>query len=690
MCEGSKLAVETTFHHENSSTQIFVFANINLGQKSAVLDEQICDGLSKLFEQAEIDCEFRYCTTLDELDTLPKAPGHQITIVTNFPPNSTYDEETNKPYFRQRGEHTVGMIEADGYDLSHYFLREILKNKNILSVHVVIGAAVEAVSGYYISSISDHPVVTVKRKADWLNDENPNQSYFNFIVERFIQAAKRKDGSETYDRMHLFAKQFSRKRIGVFSDGNQEFSEEVLSALLLACGESNLRPFLFGSLEELHNASTSFEFDCLLLFSDDDAILQFTEVTVINSQISKVLLISTKIPETVPLPDGATLFSFFEKPRRSLDELLKVFLECLFSSRIPDAHANETALRNYYYSDFAEMDEAGLAQKNRFLIEHLPSLIQETKNMNGTKVYFPSSSISNLERSFKVLPFIAKRSFVSYVADWSPNSPSPDIHDGLEVVQEPIMDLAGREMFSMYPRRLLSSLKSHAELLNIGGVQFVPCPSFSRVSSDNRLDLAPSLNSVSWDILKKIPFFSYNRNAFGHFPVSNIEGHYAIAEDVTNQEFTSKLIREIELPIISSSKPEELAKLIQDEPNSVNAFSEHISLAIGDLVASQDEDIERVRRRLSKEVEIGVRKLDDELNRLNRTNKISLVAGTILTSAVTISAASTIEIPETVLGVLGGGGAVGLASHLLSYRNEIRNHKNSPYYFFKKLGKQTS
>ena len=84
------------------------------------------------------------------------------------------------------------------------------------------------------------------------------------------------------------------------------------------------------------------------------------------------------------------------------------------------------------------------------------------------------------------------------------------------------------------------------------------------------------------------------------------------------------------------------------------------------------------------------RQLDDEFKRLNRTNKISLVAGTILTSAVTISAASTIEIPETALGVLGGGGAVGLASHLLSYRIEIRNHKNSPYYFLMKLGKQTS
>ena len=669
-------------------------SNINSrGGASEQLNIELCALLTRMFKANELDIDIKYYTSTASITKAASNFDGLIILFSNFPPDSAYEDST---VIQAReigdGDH-ITSIPADSYETTKRFFNELLsKNKNI-ELHVITGAPFEKLTNFEITSLSEEASISVQRKMEWLYSRDYPQKYADYVVNTLKNSLYKVAGSQSYDRSQIYSSQFSRLTVLTLCDQTDDFANTVVDMFRKSCGQMSFNFSIVRTIEQLHNILTETDVDSLLILDVPGKWFKFIESLAFSNKQMAIFYLTSFKHEIELLPTNVT--SHYLKPHVSKDFriLLDSYLEAIENLRLlpPNIDPKKYVLK-MYFDCINEGSSNSFSRANRYLIRIQHLLLDALQRQSKFFLFCPFDSISDFQTFSPLLPFISPYSIATYTNPLDLESQFKE-SDGFKVSKgsfsiQTLWDLPRRRYGFLSPDSLTSFLKHYAILFKAGNVQFFPSPTMTQVLPNNVDEINPQAKQFVRQIHKK-PYWMMNKDPNDYFPAAAIGAQFACSQDAISQTVDRDILEKLEIPYITSAKPQELAKLLLDESESINSFREHASEVIEDCNSSiEHESATKILKRFSKEMNNGVAKLDDRIRSLKRTNRVALVAGTVLTASVTISSALGLEVPKTILAAAGSGGGVGVLTHLLNYKNELKNFKQEKFHFLWRLSRK--
>jgi hypothetical protein len=659
------------------------------------LDAALCDLLERLLKDRPLGVHVEYFTATNALkNAVAGAPG-RVVLFSNFPPDSSYAQD---PVVTERvaaGGGVITSFAADSYEKTKAFYSSLLSAHPAVELHVITGAPFERLTNFEITSVGLGDLVTVQRKSEWLYQPDYPQRYADYVIKTLGASLARQRGAQSYDRSRIYASQFSRLSILVLCDQANRFAVDVTKYVLEACGQMSFHFNLARSVEDAHSTLINSDVDGLLVIDIPGNWFPILDTLAASNQTMAVFYLTTAVHELSNLPQNVA--TYYLEPHASKDfrELLDAFLAAIEQLRAVPANVDvRQHVLKRFFQILSEDCEESFARANRYLVRVQHLLLGALSREKGLLAFTPFDSLRDFQDFAHVLPFVAPYSVATYTnpLDFEYES---EARGGLKVSKEPfaiqmLWDLPRRRYGFLSPSSLPGFLRDYSDLFEAGGVQFFPSPMLTQVTPENVEELQPT----AYDVLRRMgdrPYMMLNTNPSDYFPAAGVGAQFGCSDTPVSQVVAPSLLRRLEIPYISAANPRELAKLLRDEETSIRAFRDHVSDAIEDCNRGLGrEDTSTILRRFGKELTAGVALLDDRIRRLKRTNRIGLVAGTVLTATVVVSSAFGLAIPKTVVAAAGTGGGIGVLTHLLNYTNEIRNYRQERLYFLWRLSLRRS
>ena len=689
---GDSVPAQPAKDKESRRTQMLVcIVNINArAGASQQLDAELCRVLTHLLRNAPFGVDVRYFTTTDALENAVALASGRIVMFSNFPPDASYGES---PVFTQHpaaGGDFIISVEADSYERTKAFFSGLLSAHPAVELHVITGAPFERLTNFEITSVGPNSLITVKRKSEWLGFSDYPQRYADYVIKTLHSSLSRSTAVTSYDRSQLYSRQFSRLSILVLCDQADHFAEDVARQFLEACGQMSFQFSMAKSIEHLHSILMDRDVDGLLVLDVSGRWFQYLDTLALSNTTMAVFYLTGLMHDPSIFPRNVTTHRLEPNVPKYFRELLDSFLASIERLREipPDVDVRQHVLERYFQILSEGCDES-FHRANRYLVRVQHLLLGAMQNGRELLLFSPFESLKEFQTLAHVLPFVSPYSVATYT-----NALDFDYEEeragALRVSKEPfsiqmLWDLPRRRYGFLSPASLPGFLHDYSDLFKAGGVQFFPSPLLTQITPENVDELQPTAAEFVQRIGEK-PYMMLNKNPSDYFPAASVGAQFACSDTSSPRIMESSLLRRFEIPYISAANPRELAKLLRDEKCSVQAFREHISDVIEDCNRGLGrEDTSAILRRFSKELSSGVAMLDDRIRRLKRTNRIGLVAGTVLTATVMISSAFGLIIPETAVAASGTGGGIGVLTHLLNYTNEIQNYRQERLYFLWQL-----
>jgi hypothetical protein len=142
-----------------------VFANINARTEQATgEDEAAVESVREFLRRQHLSATVRYVRTIDEL-AAELTSNNPVALITNFPPNSTYDS-AHRPVLQRGPGGMVYASEADSYSTTKEALKGILCNQQNLRTLVVTGAPRNELTDEEIVDTAGRWAIRVVRKGE--------------------------------------------------------------------------------------------------------------------------------------------------------------------------------------------------------------------------------------------------------------------------------------------------------------------------------------------------------------------------------------------------------------------------------------------------------------------------------------------------------------------------------------------
>jgi hypothetical protein len=113
----------------------------------------------------------------EQLEELVLNSKDKHTIFSNFPPDSTYKEDTT--YSTKSGVRTVI---ADSYNISKAYAKKLLEHDSTIHWHIITGAPDVRLSDIEITNLNPKSHVTVKRKGGWIQSSYYHENYREYVL----------------------------------------------------------------------------------------------------------------------------------------------------------------------------------------------------------------------------------------------------------------------------------------------------------------------------------------------------------------------------------------------------------------------------------------------------------------------------------------------------------------------------
>lgn len=647
----------------------------------------LCAVVEKFLSNQDFRSKFYRLSTIESASQVAAENLGNFILFSNCPPNSAYDNkplETNKT--TTAGD-KLSAFPADSYDKSKQGLAKLLSEYPQLELHIITGASDLRLSNFELTSLSPQSLITVQRKVAWLSSKDYAQEFANCLVNRLRVSITKALEFQTYDRSHLFLAQFSKLEIHVLSEDDKVFAKDVITHLEKACGPQAFRFEPVRDLEAIHNLSLTSPIEFLFVTDRRGTLSGCLDTLVQVNPRMVVFYIGCDKPLPFKHPN---LISFLLKAGANTDfrVLLDAFVAAAERLLVSPSEGDvvQQVLR-HYYELLGDASPNDFYSANRYIVRNLHRLLDGLREMQGMTFYAPFDSVTDLEKYAHILPFIAPYSVVTYtgVADLFGGHAASGVKSGDPIAIQSLWESPRRNHGFVAPGALHTFLKDHARLFHAGNVQFVPSPMVTRLLPDNVTELNPEASQVV-AMLKGVPYWGGNKEPQNFFPAASVGAQFAYGALKMDQLDDVRLLAQVQIPYLQSSKPNELAKLLADEEASIRAFRNHVSEVIADCNRSVAvESRSKILRRFTREVKDGVALLDDRMGRLKRTNRIALAAASVLTAGVSISTVFGIPFPEGARSIAGSGGTIGVLTSLLNYINQVRNLEQEKFHFLWRL-----
>ena len=648
---------------------------------------EIVTQVRSFMERTEFAFEVRHFTSPEALAAaFDSAVCDYRILFSNFAPNGTYGVEPPEPKRIPVPSGRLGTIPADGYDKTKRLYTSLLADSENCELHVITGAPFEKLSNFEIVSVAPECFITVQRRHEWLKRPNYHSVHLTYIINTLMESLARLRGQATLAQPAHYASQFTRLRCLILYEKRDGVPEAIARSIAAAYGQMSFE-FVLATPLEAHEALMRMPYDIAFVLDPAGELCPLMETIANGNPEMPLFYVTSRDPNHLVLPPSAVLFHRHSLVSFEFSLLAEAFVRmadrlCGMSGDVP-----LDGIRRRYAELVTGDPELGFDQANRALVRMESAFLRRLRMEEGVTFFVPFDRIGQLGQLAALLPFVAPRSVLSYTGFSHSSEEMAGLH-GQEVRIVPLWYQPRREYAFAAPTRLAHLIREHATLLEAGNVQFFPSPNLCRITADNAAEF--SLESKFKGVFEQAPgtsVWNANIRPEDQFPVAAIDAEFGCDSDGLQGLRAEWIVDGLRIPYITSSQPAELAKLLRDEAESVAAFRNHTAAVLQSFArASSEEDLRRQAKRFRRDLTEGACLLRDRIERLQRTSRIILVSGTVLTATVTISTILGVSMPEPLASFAGKGGAVGVLTQLLNYRSQLETLRRERQYFLWKLG----
>ena len=230
-------------------------------------------------------------------------------------------------------------------------------------------------------------------------------------------------------------------------------------------------------------------------------------------------------------------------------------------------------------------------------------------------------------------------------------------------------------------------IQRNRALFASGSVLFFPTPTTAYVNSVNVGQVMPHMNEPK-ALVDKVPITQENSGLLATTSAEAFDAIHCVDSSFAALSTVGRLVTDVKLPLIHGVSADDLALILADNQDSVQAFRSRVRSVTEDLLTSgADLYSPLVIRNISREIEDGANQLGSEFSQLRQSNALQALGAAVLTGLATLSVTAIPTIPITLLTVLGTGGLGAVGFQYLAYLQQLRQKSKSPYYFYWKLAK---
>ena len=671
--------------------QAIILADINAhAEESRPRDEALADVVSLFLAAKGSDAVVRYVTSMQQLERAFQET-EPLLLVTNFPPDSTYDSGRH-PELRPSFGTVVHFFPADSYYRTMKELASILSQVSSVRVIVITGAPRNALTDEQILSASGSGGVYIVRKQDLFNaPEGYDKAYTALVVSEVARtiAPKRTGPEEDWRRTQAAwqREQVGQSRILVLCR-SETIGEAVARGLAMSFSEVP-SPLVFvtcDSIEGAHKHLLDGQIEIVLSVFDTQYWAPIHDAVHAESDFLVSVAVADARDGPVSLPPPTLVIVTDPTRRIDVQRLASTIFRGLHQTRSRIQQPGGLAdLQKHFLRHLDCGDFNALARALRALTAHHRTVLNTlAREENQLKLFLPVGNARDLGALIRKAVFIADLTVFTQL----PPTQSRSLH-GQTVQVMPLWDLNGVQYGSLIHSDIGVIIRQYAPLFASDRAFFYPSPTVIPVDREHADELMPGSDAL-FNAEPSVRVWQERALYDQHISADKIAGDHAVIAEYRRISKIGKAVAALEIPYVSNVSADVLDKLLRDNGESLSAFRIQTKRVIDDLIESQS-DIESgsIVKRFRRELEDGARELRDRISTARTSAVIQHAGGAILTTVSTLTAVSLLDLP-TVAAKLVGGGLGSMAIQYLSYLLQMRAMKRSPYHIVWQLQRKAA
>ncbi len=359
---------------ENSSVLICVARINSSGGSWQHFDMDVCAVVANCLDELPFAGDVKYCVTRDSLEASLSTSHSQVIIFSNFPPDSTYSEESIDL------RHLDLSSRGDSYETTASFYRELLSTHANIELHVITGAPYARLPDHTIKSLCLQSLITVRRTFEWSERRHFKQRYLSHVFRAVLDSLHMILGNETESTGAPEPAGPPTVSILILCDQADGFAETIAEQILRA-GDDLSPTFSFvHSIHEAHSVLGERYVEALLVLDIPGKWLRSLTAIAWPNPTMAVFTLTSVVHAPSSFPANVTTHCLKPHKSEGIDELLDSFLGSLRTSLNLAGAKTETLMNSLRDKGVGEK----LLTNARFLLRKEYHIVDYWLNMGRT------------------------------------------------------------------------------------------------------------------------------------------------------------------------------------------------------------------------------------------------------------------------------------------------------------------